>query len=718
MQRFFSKLNLKMRLLSFILFISLISIVFVAAISYQKSKSALTELSINQLSSQGSLLKKSLSGYFQRTISTTKTLSVNRLIEGLFVAYESSFYGSGFDPGKDEQIYNDFYTKLDSQYEKRKLAMLKEFQISDFFLVTTSAQVVFTAQNKKHKNFLGKNLASGSYSKTPLGKCFTKADKGADGKVFFSDFFANVATKTTDAFFCIKKLAEFDNQDEGVSKGDKIGVLIIKIDTDLVNKILGERVGMGETGQAYIVGDDLKLRSNFRLNTEKYNTFNSLSNDVMVDTSSVKLAQEGSEGSHFITDALGSDVISFYSPIEISGRKWAMVTEKTTKEVFTPITSMITITIISSIVIFILITFATLYMLNLIVNPIVESNNNLKVISDGLSSGSSDLQENSDTLNKGAENLSSSITETVASMNELTSMVNQTLQNVKDSSKSSNDMMKRAKEGKEAIIEVEQAVGEISLNNDNVVETMSLVIEHMENFKKVVIEISDKTKVINDIVFQTKLLSFNASVEAARAGEQGKGFSVVAEEVGNLATASGKAAEEIAHLLDENIKKVDDIVTDTSNKVNQIKETGAQKISVGNETASKCKEVFEQISTIVLDVSQKIAEIDTASNEQAVGIKEVNNAMNSLREVTDQTSYIASKNTQSAENLSGESTRLKGIFDMLNQLVKGSEGSKAELIEHVSEPVKESNVVALDTENTKLKAGEVPDENDSRFVDL
>ena len=131
--------------------------------------------------------------------------------------------------------------------------------------------------------------------------------------------------------------------------------------------------------------------------------------------------------------------------------------------------------------------------------------------------------------------------------------------------------------------------------------------------------------------------------------------------------------EEIAHLLDENIKKVDDIVTDTSSKVNQIKETGAQKISVGNETATKCKEVFEQISSIVLDVSQKIAEIDTASNEQAAGIKEVNHAMNSLREVTDQTSFIASKNTHSAENLSGESTRLKGIFDMLNELVKGSE---------------------------------------------
>ena len=71
--------------------------------------------------------------------------------------------------------------------------------------------------------------------------------------------------------------------------------------------------------------------------------------------------------------------------------------------------------------------------------------------------------------------------------------------------------------------------------------------------------IEEKTKVINDIVFQTKLLSFNASVEAARAGEQGKGFAVVAEEVGNLATMSGTSAEEISKLLESSISHIESI---------------------------------------------------------------------------------------------------------------------------------------------------------------
>ena len=70
---------------------------------------------------------------------------------------------------------------------------------------------------------------------------------------------------------------------------------------------------------------------------------------------------------------------------------------------------------------------------------------------------------------------------------------------------------------------------------------------------------------INDIVFQTKLLSFNASVEAERAGEHGKGFAVVAQEVGNLATMSGESAEEITKILDESVKMVQKLVS--SNQV-------------------------------------------------------------------------------------------------------------------------------------------------------
>jgi len=111
----------------------------------------------------------------------------------------------------------------------------------------------------------------------------------------------------------------------------------------------------------------------------------------------------------------------------------------------------------------------------------------------------------------------------------------------------------------------------------------------------IISEIENKTKIINEIVFQTKLLSFNASVEAARAGEQGKGFAVVAEEVGNLAELSGKAATEITSMLDSGLAKVNDIAVGTKRRVGEISTEGSQKITSSKRIIEDSKQVLDSI---------------------------------------------------------------------------------------------------------------------------
>ena len=90
-----------------------------------------------------------------------------------------------------------------------------------------------------------------------------------------------------------------------------------------------------------------------------------------------------------------------------------------------------------------------------------------------------------------------------------------------------------------------RSIDEINQSQKDTIETLDTTASDVKNMMTLIETINQKTSVINDIVFQTKLLSFNASVEAARAGEHGKGFAVVAEEVGNLAQMSGNAAQEI-----------------------------------------------------------------------------------------------------------------------------------------------------------------------------
>lgn len=99
------------------------------------------------------------------------------------------------------------------------------------------------------------------------------------------------------------------------------------------------------------------------------------------------------------------------------------------------------------------------------------------------------------------------------------------------------------------------SITEISESNDRIMSQVADGNRKISEIVQVISEIGNKTKVINDIVFQTKLLSFNASVEAARAGEHGKGFAVVAEEVGNLAQMSGNAAKEISDMLNGSVSR-------------------------------------------------------------------------------------------------------------------------------------------------------------------
>jgi methyl-accepting chemotaxis protein len=180
----------------------------------------------------------------------------------------------------------------------------------------------------------------------------------------------------------------------------------------------------------------------------------------------------------------------------------------------------------------------------------------LKQISDALdessaqvSSAAGQIASSSEELSQAATEQASSLEETSSSVEEMSSMVNINTENAKKASENSEISKRQAERGRTVVQEMVLSMSQINESNNNIMTQINHSNEQMGEIVKVIQEIETKTKVINDIVFQTKLLSFNASVEAARAGEQGKGFAVVAEEVGNLAQMSGNAAKEISEML-------------------------------------------------------------------------------------------------------------------------------------------------------------------------
>jgi len=152
-------------------------------------------------------------------------------------------------------------------------------------------------------------------------------------------------------------------------------------------------------------------------------------------------------------------------------------------------------------------------------------------------------------------------------------------------------------------------------------------------------KISDIIRVIDDIAFQTNLLALNAAVEAARAGDAGKGFAVVASEVRTLAQRSGEAAKDISGLISSSNAEVTE---------------GVKLVRQAGESLTRILEASQKVSATIADIS-------SASGEQANGIDEMSQAVAHLDEMTQQNAALAEQSAASASSLSGRIGQLNDL---------------------------------------------------------
>ncbi len=292
-----------------------------------------------------------------------------------------------------------------------------------------------------------------------------------------------------------------------------------------------------------------------------------------------------------------------------------------------------------------------------------------------VASSSSQLASASRSLADSASVQASSLQETAASLEEMNAMI----QSNKDAVSQVNELTQKSRQssdsGKHVVEQMGQAIEGISDSNQKIMEQVNLSNQQFSEIVKVIAEIGNKTKVINDIVFQTKLLSFNASVEAARAGEHGKGFAVVAEEVGNLAQMSGNAAKEISEMLDASIHKVQSIATETKSKVEVLIEEGKHRVETGISVVGQCREVLNSISGEVEKVAEMATSISSATQEQSNGVSEMAKAMSLLDNSTQQNSAAATESAAAVESLSAQAEQLKKLGVNFVAAVQGAGAS-------------------------------------------
>lgn len=304
-------------------------------------------------------------------------------------------------------------------------------------------------------------------------------------------------------------------------------------------------------------------------------------------------------------------------------------------------------------------------------NPLIAMANKLRTSSSNVERGSFETSNTSDILSKATQEQASSLQQTVSSVDEISSMIDRNNDFASQSKNTSEQSKEYVIHGKKTVDEMVMAIEEIGNHNGETMEKMEKSNHRIAEILDIIKNIEDKTKVINDIVFQTKLLSFNASVEAARAGESGKGFAVVAEEVGNLATMSGKASNEIKSLIDQSIKSVETIVQDTSSMIKDVVNQGAKTVDAGKLKAQECKNILDEFVINVQDVNTKITEISLACHEQSQGVSEITKAMQMLDDVTHQNNNAAQIAARNAGELQREVSTLNSVIDDVLKLVAG-----------------------------------------------
>jgi len=302
----------------------------------------------------------------------------------------------------------------------------------------------------------------------------------------------------------------------------------------------------------------------------------------------------------------------------------------------------------------------------------------MNAIVSGLTMESASMKSAATQISSGAKNLAhdstvqaAAIQETASAVEETNAMVKKSADNALRSREVSGQSHEAASRGKDAVEEMIRAIGDINVSNESIMSQIDESNGQISEIVKLITEIGNKTKVINDIVFQTKLLSFNASVEAARAGEHGKGFAVVAEEVGNLAQMSGNAAKEISDMLSGSIARVEGIVNNTKSQVGRLIADGKSKVQSGTIVAKQCGEILEDVVRNVSEVNQMIGEISTAAQEQSVGVAEITKAINQLDEATHNNAATSHESSKSAEQMSMQAEKLMSIVAALDALIVG-----------------------------------------------
>jgi methyl-accepting chemotaxis protein len=463
-----------------------------------------------------------------------------------------------------------------------------------------------------------------------------------------------------------------------------------------------QRAGMGETGETYLIGNDLLMRSDSFLDPTNRTVAASFSHPAAgkVDTEASRAALAGKTGEGLIWDYNGNPVLSAYTPLTFEGLEWALLAEIDETEAFAAVRSMLWLALLVACVGIAAIIVTALVLSRAIVRPVrgvVESltdlaqgegdlASRLPVLSGDeigqLASRFNDFMDKLQTMIKdiikGVNTLSSSSSELTIIAQHMSANAEQTsgkaqlvataTEEVSSNMSSVSAAMEQSSTNTAMVAsaaeEMTATINEIAHNAENArgishqaVQQTRSASEQMAELGQAANQIGKITETITEISEQTNLLALNATIEAARAGEAGKGFAVVANEIKELARQTAQATldirrqiEGVQHSTGGTIDRIDQ-VGEVINQVNEIVSTIATAVEEQSVTTKEIAENISQASTGIGEVNKNVAQSSLVVNDITKEIAEISTSSEAMADSSAQVRLSSEELARLAEQL-------------------------------------------------------------------
>jgi methyl-accepting chemotaxis protein len=588
------------------------------------------------------------------------------------------------DQAGDDSMYSGFHQDV----QPRLRGYIKKFGYSDLFLVHPENGDILHSVRKRLD--YATSLISGPYADSGLGEAYRKA----------------MAAKDKDSVVVVDFAPYLPNFNEPVAfvaapvfhQAQKIGVVIFQVPVDKFNAVMGERSGMGATGQTYLIGPDYLMRSDAFKDPEVHSVLASYRDPARgrIETAASHAALAGTTAMQKITGYLGQRTLSAYAPVQVEGLKWALIAEMDEKEAFAAVQSLKWHIGIAAVIGLTVILVVALLLTNVIVRPISSVIGGLTELAQGegdltlrlpvdsqdeigrlahqfnafmqrlqsmirdvagilemLVSASADLSAISSQMSTGADQTSDRAGSVTLATEQLSTHMTSISAAMEQSTTNANNVAGAAEAMSATIDEIAQNTEKARKDSGNAVIEAHGAADQMRALAQSAQAIGKVTEAIAEISAQTNLLALNATIEAARAGDAGRGFAVVANEIKELAKQTAIATRDIkTHIT--GIQDATEITVATFERI-----TGA----IGG------------VSDIVAAIAASVEEQSTATRQIAAGIAQTSLGMSEVNTNVAQSTAAAGGITeevatvnQSAGIMAGNSTQVLKSADALSEL--------------------------------------------------